>query len=166
MPWEYQRPDEEFFTADQKRQVEALFRRLLPSDAKRGVPGADEADAATFLSYLLAMDGATYYEIPTWRRRYPEWLSALDTSSRTRFDKPIVDLSDDECNELLAELETGALDLPDDVDQSVVFRTLWRHCLQGCFSDPRWGGNRDGIMWRWYGHLRDPEEVELGGGDD
>jgi hypothetical protein len=39
------------------------------------------------------------------------------------------------------------------VDQRQLFALLRDHCIQGCFADPRWGGNRDAAMWRWFGYL-------------
>jgi hypothetical protein len=43
--------------------------------------------------------------------------------------------------------------MPGEVDQKRLFATLRGHCIEGCFSDPRWRGNRDGIVWRWIGYL-------------
>ena len=38
-------------------------------------------------------------------------------------------------------------------DNPAFFDLLRAHCIEGCFCDPRWGGNRDGIMWRWFDYL-------------
>ena len=36
------------------------------------------------------------------------------------------------------------------------------HCIEGCFADPRWRGNRDAVMWRWLGSHGPAEEFERG----
>ena len=35
----------------------------------------------------------------------------------------------------------------------ILFMTaLWQHTREGLFGDPRHGGNREGIIWRWLGY--------------
>jgi hypothetical protein len=164
MAWDqnFRLPRRRFFTSIQLAQVEGLFRALHPADPARGIPGAGEAGAAQFLDLLLSPDQtANYEEIPIWRRRYPDWLAALDSAAQARAGKALTALNAAETTELLAALEQGRL--AGLADQALTFKTLWRHCLQGCWSDPRWGGNQGGIMWRWLGYLQDAETVELKG---
>jgi gluconate 2-dehydrogenase gamma chain len=40
-----------------------------------------------------------------------------------------------------------------------LFTTLRRHCIQGCFADPRWGGNKNKVMWRGIGYLQPAEDL-------
>jgi hypothetical protein len=158
-PWLLE-PEAGFLTEAQEKQLDAIFSRLLPADRARGVPGATDAGASRFVSLLLARDPAVYVEIPGWQALYPASLGALDAWTQRKLGAALTDLDDDRMNVLIAGLEAGDLsDLPKTVDQKLLFRTLLRHCIQGCFSDPRWGGNRDKIMWRWIGYLQTPEDM-------
>lgn len=158
--WRFSPPEGGFFTERELRQVEALFGEILPGDPERGVPGAKEAGAAAFLDGLLAMDGMVYYEIPRWQALYREALDALSRSCTEAFGRPVEDLPEDERREIVGRLAAGKLEgFPKNIDQKKFFEVLRKHCIQGCFADPRWGGNREGIMWRWYGYLRPAEEV-------
>ena len=153
-------PGEPALTSVQERQLDALFGRILPADAGRGVPGAVRAGASRFVSQLLARDASVYEEIPEWREAYPKWLSALDEFARARLGAPLIDLAPEKLDALLAGLEAATLaELPPSIDQKKVFKTLYRHCIQGCFSDPRWGGNAERVMWRWFGYLQPAEDV-------
>ena len=63
--------------------------------------------------------------------------------------------------ELVAENRLTTLTLKNDrleINQPMLFKTLWRHCLQGCLADPRWGGNKDKLMWRAIGYLQPAED--------
>ena len=51
---------------------------------------------------------------------------------------------------------------PDGLDQKRVFATMRNHCIEGCFADPRWRGNRDAVMWRWLGSHGPAEEFHRG----
>jgi len=157
--WSLPESDERFFSASERASVDALFATLFPQDLARGIPGAADAHAAEFVDRLLALPEA-YEEIAAWQSLYRDGLVALDTHSKTRFGSSLADLPAESMQQLLADLETGALvGLSPAIDQANTFRTLWRHCIQGCFADPRWGGNRDRVMWRWLGYLQDREEV-------
>ncbi len=108
------------------------------------------------------MDAVVYDEIPAWRPLYRAALAALDSHSQQAHGKPLTELADGEMTALLQKLELGQLDpltLPSGLTQQNLFKTLWRHCIQGCFADPRWGGNENRILWRWLGVLQEPEEV-------
>lgn len=167
MAWdtEYRLPKASFLTPEQTAGVRALFRAIQPSDPERGIPGAVDCDAAEFLGLLLARDDddpvKVHYDLPKWRADYPVWLANLDLIARQRFGAPLAEIDVVQATTIVAELEAGTL-AGFTGNQRSAFVTLWRHCLQGCWSDPRWGGNRDRIMWRWLGHLYDPQKVPVG----
>jgi gluconate 2-dehydrogenase gamma chain len=149
-------PASEFFTDEEKRQVEALLEGILPGSDT--APGATDVGAADYLSRLLAMDASEYYEIPHWQQLYRTALPALDGAAKAQFGgKALTALTADERHELLTKLSQGTLEGVSGFDQKTLFATLRGHCLEGCFADPRWGGNKDGAMWRWYGYLRKPQ---------
>jgi gluconate 2-dehydrogenase gamma chain len=143
-----------------KQQVAVLFEAILPGTAT--APGAADAGAAEFLDVLLSADEDLFYEVPAWRRTYAAALPALDVVARERFGHPLGELPEGDARELVAALAAGDLPgLPEGVDARRLFATLRNHCIEGCFADPRWGGNRDEAMWRWLGYGRPPEGPDI-----
>lgn len=157
--WQLRLPDTGFFTDLQRRQVTVLFDAILPS--VNGSPGAGDVGAVDYADLLLAMDPSVYREIPAWRQRYTEFLPLLDAASAEMYaGQRLVDLDREEATVLLSELRRGALpDWPDQPQQQGVFTLLRTHCVEGCFVDPRWGGNQRAVMWRWFGYLTPAEGV-------
>lgn len=154
-------PAERFFRPEELEIVRALFAEIIPGDPARGIPGAVEADAAEFVNRLLAMTPEIYEEIPLWQSRYRDGLPRLDAEARARYSRSIPELGSEERIALLRGLEAGELSqLGDAAVQKDLFVTLRRHCIQGCFADPRWGGNKEGIIWRWFGYLRPAENLQ------
>jgi gluconate 2-dehydrogenase gamma chain len=152
------KPPKGFLTAGQIEMLDRLFEGILPSDPSRHIPGAPDARASDFVSQLLAMGADTYWEIPAWGQLYKDGLAALDHYARGKYQAPLVKLNNSEIHEVLAGLEAGLLSNLT-LDQKLFFTTMRRHCIQGCFADPRWGGNKDRIMWRAIGYLQQAEDV-------
>lgn len=157
------RPESGFLNESQLAALDRVFDGILPSDHARQIPGAREARASLFVSQLLAMDPITYEEIPSWRSLYLKALAELEKYCTLKYAKALADLDDTSLVELLTKLEGANLEgVASDLDQKVLFTTLRRHCIQGCFSDPRWGGNDNKIMWRALGYLQPPEDLYHG----
>lgn len=152
----------EFLTAEELKQISVLFEPIFPADNEQGVPGANDARAPLFLSCLLAISEEEYYKIPMWREAYREGLSLLNHAAQNIYDRNIQELDFSEAHEFLENMERNRLQgLPDDFNQRSFFKMLMEHCLKGCFSDPRWGGNNQGIMWRWLGWIQPAEDIKL-----
>lgn len=151
-----------FLNDIQKAQVKVLYNAILPGDKARRVPDAEQSGAVTFIDLLLARDAGVFEDIPKWRSLYPKALQALDDQAKQLFSKALQELSADEGAMLIAKLETGALANftagDEKLDQASLFDTLRRHCIQGCFSDARWGGNPDRVMWKWFGYQDETRE--------
>jgi len=150
--WNFVKPDTHFFSPEQRKQVEALFEAILPGSETS--PGATDADAAEYLDTLLTMDEATFYLIPQLRSLYPVGLLATEDAARRAFNgRGIAELSLDERTLLLEKLAAGKLDGTSfsAKDQTRFFTELRTRCIEGCFGDARWGGNKDNVMWRWFG---------------
>jgi gluconate 2-dehydrogenase gamma chain len=144
---------ERFLSAGEKDAVAALFEAILPGDEHS--PGARDADAAEYVSVLLAQGAAVYYEIPAWQALYRAALPALEAAS----GRPLAELSVPDATALLSSLAAGSLaGLPAEIDQKKLFSTLRAHCIEACFADPRWGGNHDAVVWRWFGYLKPAED--------
>jgi gluconate 2-dehydrogenase gamma chain len=153
-------PERSWLDETDLRRLDVLFARILPEDAARGIPGAVRVRASRFVGLLLARGEDVYREIPAWRRLYAAVLSDLEAHVRTRWQAPLEAQPAEHVDELLRELEAGTFSgLRAGLDPKVVFTTLRRHCIQGCFSDPRWGGNDGSSMWRAVGYINPPEPV-------
>jgi gluconate 2-dehydrogenase gamma chain len=151
--------DRRYFSDDARRQVEVLFEAILPGGETS--PGARDAGAADFLDAALA--GPDYYEVAEWRRLYDAALPALDAAARERFEGPLAELEPQQAAELLGALQAGELTaMPGEIDQRRLFTTLRGHCVEGCFADPRWHGNRDAVVWRWIGYLEPARDFARG----
>ncbi|QCO00109.1 gluconate 2-dehydrogenase subunit 3 family protein (plasmid) [Azospirillum argentinense] len=137
----------------QLQQLDRLMDGLLPGDKARRIPSASEAGAAQFVSRLLAQSKPVYSEIPEWAALYPIALAGFDQVATTRFGTALIDLAPQHVNVMLQELRAGQLKgMPVSIDQTALFKILLRHCYQGCFGDPRWGGNRHAMMWHAIGY--------------
>lgn len=159
--WELVKPDTRFFTADQRKAVEALFEAILPGTDTS--PGATDANAAEYLDTLLAMDHDTYYLVPQMKQMYPVGLLVLEDASRRLFGgRGVVALTLDERTQLLEKLAAGKIEGTSysEKDQKAFFTDLRTRCIEGCFGDARWGGNKDNVMWRWYGWTVPAEEFK------
>jgi gluconate 2-dehydrogenase gamma chain len=157
--WRLDTPETRFFTAEERAQVEALFDAIFPGG--EDAPSASDAKAAEYLDRFLAMDPGSYYEIAGWRALYREALPALAGAAQSAYDESLQDLDPEQVTELMRELAAGTLSpFPADVDQRALFATIRNHTIEGCFADPRWGGNRDRLIWRWYGYLQPAELLE------
>ena len=149
--WRFRPPEARFFDPTQRKQVEVLFDAIFPGSGDS--PGAEDADAAEYLDRLLAMDKSTYFEIPNWQAQYPPALAALDSACQALNGAALVDCSRDQITALLKALSGATLaGIPATIDQKKLFALLRGHCLEACFADPRWGGNKDAVIWKWMGY--------------
>lgn len=147
--------------------LEVLFDALIPSDEERQIPGAKNAGAVNYVVHLLANKGEgdeenEYFEINKWRIAYPVWLSLLNDASNIFFKVELNQLNRTQATQLLTALEQGKIKTTETKEnQTKIFQTLWRHCIQACFGDPKYGGNKNRIMWKWYGYLEEPKQIKL-----
>lgn len=142
-----------YFSPEQLAQVSAVFEAIWPGGAE--VPGAKDAGAADYIDMLLGCDDLVYYEIANWRPLYVAGLAMLNAAAQGRpgATKALGSMTVEEMSPLLADLTGGKLNgFPDAAWQKRFFNTLRSHCIEGCLADPRWGGNQNGIIWKWLGY--------------
>ena len=130
-------------SAAEARTLEAIVARLIPSDARS--PGALEAGAARYI------DRALGDALAASRGAYTAGLAALDAHARGAAGKPFADLAADRQDALLRDLEQNVAKgfTP---SASAFFELVLEHTLEGTFSDPYYGGNRDFIGWALIGY--------------
>jgi gluconate 2-dehydrogenase gamma chain len=156
-------PPVAFFWPEQRKQLEVLLEAILPGTEDS--PGATDCGAVELVDRMLGTEPPAYYEVPAWRTLYLDGLAALDAVCRARNHVALADALPAHVTALMADLSAGAIaEIPAGaLDQRRLFGVLRAHCIEGCFADPRWGGNRTGVMWRWYGYLGPSQAFQRGG---
>lgn len=165
-PAESTRPPYFFFNADDADFVEAAVARLIPADDIG--PGALEAGVAAYIDRQLAGAwgaGERLYRSGPWQtgkagqgyqlpftpaELFRNALRAIATdlarSNRGKFSE----LDAQEQDKYLSSLENEARDLGG-VPSNGFFESLLQMTIEGFFSDPVYGGNKNMIGWKLIG---------------
>ena len=132
-----------FFNDDDARTITAFTERLMPGAP--GKPGATEAEVLNYIDQALA--GAYADEQDFYRRG----VAQLDAHCVKTYGKPFRRLTADQQDETITALEQGKA--PEFVypTAQAFFNTVHRHTMEGMFSDPIYGGNKDFAGWRLVG---------------
>jgi len=157
----------QFFTSDEAEFIDAAISRLIPNDDLG--PGAKEADVALFLDRQLAGPfgkASSWYMHGPWSkgtktqgyqsRRTPAELyraaiKAIDSYCTGKFGgKKFAALSADQQDQVLKGVESADIKL-DGVDGKTFFTVFLQNTIEGFFSDPIYGGNRDMVGWKLIG---------------
>jgi gluconate 2-dehydrogenase gamma chain len=154
-----------FFNAAEARFVEAACERLIPAD--EAGPGALGAGVPNYLDKQLAGAwgaGERLYRNGPWQPGTPSQGYQLPFTPAELFHAALraiirdlekrgaafADLAPDAQDEYLKSLEAGTSEL-DGVPAAVFFDMLLRMTVEGFFSDPVYGGNRNMVAWRMIG---------------
>jgi gluconate 2-dehydrogenase gamma chain len=145
--------------------IEAACERLIPAD--EAGPGAIGAGVCNFLDRQLGGAwgaGERLYRSGPWAAGTPSqgyqlpftpaelFHTALRAIHRDFEARGVAfhDLPGEAQDAYLKSLEAGAHDL-DGVPSAVFFEALLKSSVEGYFSDPVYGGNRDMAAWRMIG---------------
>jgi len=155
-----------FFNANEGRAAEAAVARIIPADENG--PGAREAGVAVFLDRQLAGawgQGDHFYRhgpfVPgtaqqgyqlafTPAEMFRLGFAKLDETARTLHGAAFADLDAGQQDAMLAQAEQGKLDFGA-LPCAVFFASLLDATMEGFFSDPKYGGNRDKVGWKLVG---------------
>ncbi len=164
-PAEPAKPPYLFFNAAEVRFIEPACERLIPADELG--PGALAAGVPRYLDRQLGGAwgaGERLYRSGPWQPGTPTQgyqlpftpaelfhvsLRAIDRGLDA-LGKSFANMSTDAQDDYLKSLEAGAYDL-DGVPSAVFFDTLLKMSIEGFFSDPVYGGNKDMAAWRMIG---------------
>jgi len=156
----------EFFTPDEAAFIEAAVSRLIPNDDLG--PGAKEAAVPHFLDrQMLGEYGRAerWYMLGPWRpgtatqgyqsrmtpaQLYRFAIKAIDDHLKQANGKVFAQLSADQQDKVLTDLEHGKIELAN-VSGKAFFDVLLQNTIEGFFSDPIHGGNRDMVGWKLIG---------------
>ena len=154
-----------FFNEPERRFLQAAVERLIPADEKW--PGAAEAGVVNYIDLQMAGQwgkGELLYRHGPFRKGTPSQGYQLEYTPAELFRRSIAaisaHLSDPgksfdqlppaEKDAYLTSLEKGGIDL-DGVPSNIFFDFLLKHTVEGFFSDPIYGGNKNKIAWKMIG---------------
>jgi len=156
-----------YFTAAEAAFIEAAVARLIPTDELG--PGAIEAGVPLFIDRQLAGQygrGRRWYMQGPWAEGLPTQGYQSRYTPAQMYRVAIADIDDAVGREVggatfsqlaaadqervLSRLETGQLTLRSTHAKSF-FQLLLQNTMEGFFSDPIYGGNRDMVGWKLIG---------------
>ncbi|MDP2142080.1 MAG: gluconate 2-dehydrogenase subunit 3 family protein [Gammaproteobacteria bacterium] len=148
----------ETLTAAESAALDAMCSRILPSDD--GTPGAHEARAVHYIDRGLTSAMAAS------REQYAVGLAALDTYAMQVGGKEFCLLTADQQDSIIDAMTRNAIpEFP--MLGTAFFNTVRTHTIDGTFSDPYYGGNRDFVGWDLIGYpgvraVSSPGEISQG----
>lgn len=160
-------PGLRFFTEAERRCVDAITARLIPTDASG--PGAREAGVVDFIDSQMAgfygraerwymqgpfhegSDQQGYQSEHPPAELYRQAIKSLDAHCRSVHDnRAFAELSEQDQDAILRRIEDGELEL-DNVSAEGFLELVMDNAVEGFFCDPIYGGNRDMIGWKLVG---------------
>jgi gluconate 2-dehydrogenase gamma chain len=156
-----------FFTDQERAFIEPAIDRLIPPDPNG--PSASQANVHVFLDRQLAGPfgrGDHFYLGGPWPKGAPEqgYQSRLTPAQLYRNTIPAIEryvggrfnggafkqLTPERQDQVLTALDTGQASL-DGADGQAFFAMFLQNTLEGYFSDPIYGGNKDMAAWKMIG---------------
>jgi len=122
------------FSPEQRRTLDAFIDRLVPKDELG--PGAVECGVAEYIDRSLAD-----YLAPE-KTAFLDGLIALDSYARASQSTAFADLAPDRRDQVLTAIDTGQVP-----NLRGFFNRVRRLTLEGMFSDPYYGGNKNFAGW-------------------
>jgi gluconate 2-dehydrogenase gamma chain len=186
-----------FFDEHQRATIEAAMARIIPTDDQAG---AKEAGTVEFVDRYLSGVGFIYAKpdgsgfeklegrpaqawqqrIDILRAKYVEGIKELDRRSQSRFAADFVQLTSEQQDGILYDMERPALQVEAELTEAQAvagfapvepalqqtnaeieldfFPLLALHTRQGFYADPIYGGNKDRIGWKLIG-FQGPESL-------
>lgn len=156
-----------FFTEQEEALVKAIFDRLIPADELS--IGASDAGCVVFIDNQLAgpygeaswrYKGGPYEQGTesqgnqsplTPREIYRKGLSEMDIHCTKAFGKSFVDLSDDDKDNYLEQMEASKYTYPGFTSSNALFGQFLSNVMEGFLADPIYGGNRNMVGWKMIG---------------
>jgi gluconate 2-dehydrogenase gamma chain len=154
-----------FLNTEEAAFIEAAVARLIPADDTW--PGGLEAGVTNYIDRQLGGAwgaGERLYRSGPWQPGTPSQgyqlplmpaelfrtaLKAIN-AELAQANTPFAQMSADQQDAYLHALEAGNKDLGG-VPADVFFAHLWQCTVEGFFSDPVYGGNRNMVAWRMIG---------------
>lgn len=160
-------PGYSFLNLEEAAFVEALVDHMVPADELS--PKGSDIGINVFIDRALAgawgngdrlyMQGpwkkgvpSQGYQVPlTPAQLYRAGIEATNAHCRKSYGKTFERLTEQQREEVLVALSTGKLPFDNGLPASLFWTTLYQTVMQGMFSDPIYGGNRDKAGWKLIG---------------
>lgn len=156
-----------FLNLDEAAFVEALVDHMVPGDGP--TPKGTVIGINTYIDRALAGSwgkGDRLYMQGPWKRGVPEQgyqlpltpaelyragIAATNRHCVKTYGKPFDALAENEREAVLVGLDSGKLAFDKGLPSRVFFATAYQTVVEGLFSDPIYGGNRDKAGWKMVG---------------
>jgi gluconate 2-dehydrogenase gamma chain len=156
-----------FLNLDEAAFVEALVDHMVPADEL--TPKGTDIGINIYIDRALAgawgkgerlyMQGpwktgapSQGYQLPlTPAQLYRAGIAATNAHCRKAYDKSFDRLSEQQREEVLVALSTGKVSFDNGPPARVFWTTVYQTVMEGMFSDPIHGGNRDKAGWKLIG---------------
>ena len=122
--------------------LRSLMNRIIPQD---DFPDAWEAGVGNYLASQFERDLRSQVET------YHLGLETLEAESQAFAGKGFTELDTSAQDVILSRLEAGQVLLSWRVNPTEFSHMVIEHVMEGYYSDPGNGGNRDSIAWRMIG---------------
>ena len=122
--------------------LRSLMNRIIPQD---DFPDAWQAGVRDYLARQFEHD--LHAQVETYRLG----LEALETESQALAGKSFTELDTSIQDTILTRLEAGQVIAPWTVNPAEFFHMVIDHVMEGYYSDPGNGGNRDSVAWKMIG---------------
>lgn len=122
--------------------LRSLMNRIIPQD---DFPNAWDAGVGNYLTREFERDLRAQVET------YCLGLDSLEAESQVLAGRSFTELSASEQDAILNRLEAGQVASVWTVNPTGFFHMVIEHVMEGYYSDPGNGGNRDSISWRMIG---------------
>ena len=131
-----------FFTVDEAKCVIALSEQIIPAD--------DEWPGATYAGVINYIDKQLVEVFIEDQSKYREGILALQLTCQQMIGKAFEELEFDVQTEFLYKIEKNEVngDAWHDYKPSDFFGMIISHTMQGFYSSPRHGGNRNYLSYR------------------
>jgi len=152
-----------FFTPEQFKVIDAACERIFPEDELG--PGAKALGVAYFIDHQLAGDWGSnardYMQPPFYpgeatqgyqgrlkrREIFEIGIQEMNNYSNEKHGKKFYELTPEQQDEVLKAFESGEVNLTT-ISASSFFQMLRSATLEGLYSDPLYGGNKNMDGWR------------------
>ncbi|MBP1992333.1 gluconate 2-dehydrogenase subunit 3 family protein [Paenibacillus eucommiae] len=153
-----------FFNQAQLQMTEAAAERIFPKDELG--PGATELGVTFYIDHQMAspwgINSREYRSGPFVRGEVTQGdyqsisrnevftmgLEAMEEASQKKYTKSFIDLTDEEKDAILKALESGEIMVVNGVTGKTFFNLLRRLTIEGVYSDPLYGGNKNMEGWK------------------
>jgi len=158
----------EFLNLEEAPFVEALVDHMIPAD--EFTPKGTDLGINVFIDRALAGGwgkGERLYMQGPWKKGVPSQgyqlplvpaelyragIAATNAHCRKTYGKSFDRLDAKQREEVLVGLSTGKVTFPDGLPVRAFWTVVYQTVMEGMFSDPIYGGNRNKVSWRMVGY--------------